>query len=193
MATGMVSRSEGQTEAAEAGSEVSATTQRPFGRALFVVVVAAVLLVASFTAGWLLRGDDGASPPSYVVGDAVVAGDELTDRQREMVDVTEQYVAAFIAKDGDAVASFMVSDGYLAMPTLGDKIVRASDGSLQDWVESTGMIPNEFNYPVAVYGNQIVLTGHVDGIDEDGVDWMILAEFTDSGEVKIVSDTHWGF
>jgi len=185
----VVTGPEGQTESAEAGTEISATTRRPFGRVIFVVVVAALLSVASFTAGWLLRGRDGASPPSYVVSGAVVAGDELTDRQREMVDVTQQYVAAFMAQDGDAVASFMAPDGYLAMPTLGDKIVRASDRSLQDWVVRTVMIPNELNYPVAVYGNQVVLTGQFG----DALDWMILIEFTDTGEVKIVSDTHWAY
>jgi hypothetical protein len=183
-----MARPASQREASEAGREFGddSTTLR---RVIFVVVVAALLLVASFTAGWLLRGEDGASPPSYVVSGAVVAGDQLTDRQREMVDLTEQYVAAFIAKDGDAVASFMVPDGYLAMPTLGDQIVHASDRSLQDWVEQTGTIPNELNDPIAVYENQVVLTGHLG----DALDWMILIEFTDSGEVKIVSDTHWAY
>lgn len=188
MSTRDMGRPAGQREAAEAGGEFGdgSTTVR---RVIFVVVVAALLLVASFAAGWLLRGRDGASPPSYVVSGAVVAGDQLTDRQREMADLTEQYVAAFIAKDGDAVAAFMVPDGYLAMPTVGDQVVRASDRSLQDWVEQTGMIPNELNDPIAVYENQVVLTGHLG----DDIDWMILIEFTDSGEVKIVSDTHWAY
>jgi len=188
MSTREMARPAGQGEAAEAGRE-SGEDPTTVRRVIFVVVVAALLLVAGFTAGWLLRGGDGASPPSYLVSGAVVAGDQLTDRQIEMVGLTEQYVAAFIAQDGDAVASFMVPDGYLAMPTLGDQVVRASDGSLQDWVEQTGMIPNELNDPIAVYENQVVLTGRLG----DNLDWMMLIEFTDSGEVKIVSDTHWAF
>jgi hypothetical protein len=166
---------------------VSQTTQQPFRRVIIVVVVAALLLVAGFAAGWVLRGSDGASRPSYVFSGAVVAGDELTARQGEMVAVTEQYVAAFMAKDADAVASLMVSDGYLALPTMGDRIVRVSDGSLQEWVERFGAIPNELNDPIAVSENQVVLTGHAG----DTLDWMMLIEFTDSGEVEIVSDTHW--
>ena len=153
------------------------------------VVVAALLVGVGLAAGWLLGADGEASSVSYVVDDAVVAGDELTDRQREMVDVTQQYVAAFIAHDGEAAASFMVPDGYLAMPTLADRVVHVSDGSLQDWVVRYGRVPNELNDPIAVSGNQVVLTGHVG----DSLDWMMLIEFTDSGRVEIVSDTHWAF
>ncbi len=180
-------RPEDQTTIAAARSEASASSRRSLGRAISLVVVAALLVSAGFAAGWLLRGSDEDSATSYVVGDAVIAGDDLTDRQWEMVDVTKQYVAAFVAKDGDAVASFMVPDGYLAMPTLGNRIVRVSDGSLQEWVEGIGEIPNELQEPLAVDRHQVVLTGRV----EDALDWMILIEFTDSGEVQIVSDTHW--
>lgn len=73
------------------------------------------------------------------------------------------------------------------MPTLGNKIVRASDCSLQEWVEGLGSIPSELQEPIAIDGKQVVLTGRV----EDALDWMILIEFTDSGEVQILSDTHW--
>ena len=176
-----------ETTTATTGSEASERSRRPFGRVVSVVVVAALLAAVGFAAGWLLRGSDQEPSTSYVVGDAVIAGDELTDRQWEMVDVTKQYVAAFVAKDGDGVASLMVPEGYLAMPTLGDKIVRASDGSLQEWVEGLGGVPSELREPIAVEGNQVVLTGRV----EEALDWMILIEFTDSGEVQIVSDTHW--
>lgn len=40
-----------------------------------------------------------------------------------MVDITEQYLAAFVAMDGDGVASLMVHEGSLAMTTVGDRIV----------------------------------------------------------------------
>lgn len=164
-----------------------AAHNRPVGRAIVLVVVAALLFGVGFAVGWSVRSTDEASTISYVFGGAVVAGDELTDREQEMVEVTEQYVAAFVAQDGDAVASFMVPDGYLAMPTLGNRVVRASDGSLQEWVEGLGRIPNELRDPIAVDGNQVVLAGRL----EDAFGWMIVLEFTDSGEVQIVSDTHW--
>jgi hypothetical protein len=170
------------------GSAASSTTDGWLRRRIIPVVGAAVLLIAGFGAGWLLRGGDGASAPSYVVGGAVVVGDELTDRQLEMVDVTQQYVTAFMAKDGDAVASFMVPDGHIALPTLTDQVVRADDGTLQDWVEGLGMIPNELSDPIVVRDNYVVLTGR---LDAPSLDWMIMIRFTESGEVKIVSDTHW--
>ena len=172
---------------AAAGSEASAPTRRPLGRTISMVVAAALLAAAGFATGWLLRGSDEDSPTSYVVGDAVIAGGELTDRQWEMVDITKQYVAAFVAKDGDGVASLMVPEGYLAMPTLDDKIVRASDVSLQEWVEGLGRVPSELQEPIAVVGNQVLLTGR----GEDALDWMISIEFTESVEVQIVRDTHW--
>jgi hypothetical protein len=163
------------------------THTRSVGRAIVLVVVMALLAGAGFAVGWSMRSTDEASTTSYVFGGSVVAGDELTDREQEMVEMTEQYVAAFIAQDGDAVASLMVPDGYLAMPTLGSKVVRSSDGSLQEWVEGLGRIPNELHDPIAVDGSQVVLTGRL----EEAFDWMIILEFTDSGEVQIVSDTHW--
>jgi hypothetical protein len=183
------SSSERVARTAEVGRvETSATSDRSIRRMLIIVASAAALFVAGLGTGWLLRGDDGASPPSYVMRGAVVAGDELTERQLEMVDVTQQYVEAFIAKDGEAVASFMAPDGYLALPTLGDQVLRAEDGTLQEWVEDLGMIPNELNQPIVVRGDQVVLTGHLDALDAD---WMMVIEFTSSGEVKIASDTHW--
>jgi hypothetical protein len=63
-----------------------------------------------------------------------------------------------------------------AMPTLGDRVVRASDRSLQDWVEQTGTIPNELNDPLAVYENQVVLTGHLG-----------------DHSIEFDSDTHWAY
>jgi hypothetical protein len=184
------SSSERVTRTADVGRvETTATTDRSLRRTLIIVAGAAVLFVAGLGAGWLLRAGDGASPSSYVMRGAVVAGEELTERQLEMVDVAQQYVEAFIAKDGDAVASFMVPDGYVSLPTFGDRVLRADDGSLQEWVETLGMIPNELNDPVVVRDDQVVLTGHLETWDTD---WMMVMEFTDAGEVKIVRDTHWG-
>ena len=164
--------------------------KRPSTRWVVMALGAVLLLLAGIAGGWLLRGDDGTSKPSYLVKNAVVAGDKLTDRQLKMVAVTEQYVAAFIAKNGDAVASFMVPDGYVVMPTLSGQTERANDGSLQNWVHNTGLIPNELNDPVTVYDDRVVLTGHLDALSTD---WMIMIRFTKTGDVKIVNDTHWAF
>ena len=124
---------------------------------------------------------------SYVARNAVVSGSDLTERQLEMVEVAERYVNAWIEKNGDDVASFMVPSGFVDLATLGNRTVRADDGTLQDWVESTGQIPNELNDPIIVEDNRVVLIGQ--GLEN--LDWMISIEFTTSGDVMIVSDTHW--
>lgn len=134
-----------------------------------------------------LAQESADSESSYVAGNTVVSGNDLTERQLEMVDVAERYVDAWIEKNGDAVASFMVPSGLVDLPTLGNRTVRADDGTLQDWVENFGQIPNELNDPIIVEDNRVVLIGQ--GLEN--VDWMISIEFTTSGDVMIVSDTHW--
>jgi hypothetical protein len=124
---------------------------------------------------------------SFVARNTVVLGNDLSERQLEMVEVAEQYVDAWIEKNGDAVASFMVPSGYVDLATLGNRTVRADDGTLQDWVENLGQIPNELNDPIIVEDNRVVLIGY----GPENVDWMISIEFTTSGDVMIVSDTHW--
>jgi hypothetical protein len=151
-----------------------------------VVVIVLLGVGLGLGIGWLAQ-DSADSDSSYVARDTVVLGDDLTERQLEMVDVAERYVDAWIANDGDAVASFMVPSGFVDFPTLGNRTVRADDGTLQDWVETTGQIPNELNDPIIVEDNRVVLVGQ--GLEN--VDWMISIEFTTSGEVMIVSDTHW--
>jgi hypothetical protein len=173
------------------------TPRRRSRTGLLVAVVAVVALVVGGTAGWLLRGDDGASSPAFVagLGDAVVVGgevadrDALTDRQLEMVEVGRDYVNAWIEEDGEAVASFMTPDGYV---TLLNQTFRVDDGTLQEWVEGPlADIPNELNDPMVVSGNQVVFVGYSERAL--GSDWMITLEFTDSGDVKIMSDSHLAF
>jgi hypothetical protein len=136
--------------------------------------------------GWLVQDD--ADESSYVVDNTVVSGNDLTERQREMVDVTGRYVDAWIEGNGDAVASFMVPEGYVYIPTLGDRTVRADDRTLQTWVENLGQIPNELNDPIIVEDDRVVLVGRAANLD-----WMISIEFTTSGDAMIVSDTHWAW
>jgi hypothetical protein len=159
---------------------------RPFWVVGGMVAVLLVGVGLGLGMGRLLQGGAD-SESSFVAGTTVVAGNDLTERQLEMLDVTERYVDAWIEKDGDAVASFMVPGGFVDLPTLGDRSVRADDGTLQDWVESVGQIPNELNAPIIVEGNRVVLIGQ----GGESVDWMISIEFTTSGEVLIVNDTHW--
>ena len=138
--------------------------------------------------GWLAQDDVG-SESSYVAGNKVVSGNDLTERQLEMVEVAGRYVDAWVEKNGDAVASFMVPGGSVDFPTLGNRTVHADDGSLQDWVEGLGQIPNELHDPIIVQDNRVVLIGQ----GEANLDWMISIEFTTSGDVMIVSDTHWAW
>ena len=50
--------------------------------------------------------------------------------------------------------------------------------------------PDDLDVVAGIYREyETALTGSVDG----ALDWMMLLEFTDSGEVQIVSDTHWIF
>jgi hypothetical protein len=162
---------------------------------VLVAVVAVVALVVGGIAGWLLRGDDDTSVPAFVagLGDTVVIGgeetnrDALTDRQLAMVEVARGYVNAWIENDGDAVTSFMTSDGYVELPDFGQTF-RVDDGTLQEWVEGpTSVIPNELNDPLVVSGSQVVLVGYAERVSSD---WMITLKFTESGDVKIESDWH---
>lgn len=162
------------------------------------VLVAVVAVVALVVGGLVLAAcgdDDDTSAPAFVagLGDTVVVDgevtdrDALTDRQQEMVEVARDYVNAWIDKDGDAVASFMTSDGYVVLPEL-NQTFRVDDGTLQEWVEGTlSEIPNELNDPLVVSGNQVVVVGYAERVDSD---WMITLEFTGSGDVKIERDSH---
>ncbi|MBK9178713.1 MAG: hypothetical protein IPM45_03900 [Acidimicrobiales bacterium] len=167
----------------------SGARSRQSRRWVLTAVIAVALLIAGVAAGWVLRGSDEAASPLYYgrVGTQAIGG-ELTERQAEMVDVAAQYVEAWMAEDGEAVASFMTADGYLDMPELG-RVERVDDGSLQEWVSTFGEIPNELNDPMVVSGNQVALIGHLESFG----DWVIVLEFTDSGPVQIVSDTHVAF
>ena len=82
----------------------------------------------------------------------------------------------------------MAPDGYVVLPTLADRTVRADDGTLQDWVKGLGQVPNEMNDPIIVADNRVDLLGQAANLD-----WVIDIEFTTSGDVLIVSDTHWAF
>jgi hypothetical protein len=169
-------------------SEVRNWNLRPSWVIGGVVVIMLLGVGVGLGIGWLAQ-DSAASESSYVARDTVVLGNDLTERQLEMVEVAERYVDAWIEKDGDAVASFMVPSGFVDFPTLGNRTVRADDGTLQDWVENLGQIPNELNDPIIVEDNRVVLIGQ--GLEN--LVWMISIEFTTSGDVKIVSDTHWAW
>jgi hypothetical protein len=68
------------------------------------------------------KGKGDSCLPSYVCGggDTVLVDEEVTDRSAlsdrlfEMLEVAQGYVEAWMAKDGWAVASFMVSVGCAA-------------------------------------------------------------------------------
>ena len=167
-------------------SEVREWHFRPFRVVVGVVVIMLLGLGLGLGIGrWAQEGADSES--SFVARNTAFLGNDLTERQLEMVEVAERYVDAWIEKNGDAVASFMVPSGFVDLATLGNRTVRADDGTLQDWVENFGQIPNGLNDPIIVEDNRVVLVGQ--GLENVG--WMISIEFTTSGDVMIVSDTHW--
>jgi hypothetical protein len=174
---------------APSGRTASDRTAKTGALVTVVALVVGALILAAC-------GDDDTSAPAFVGGSGnpvVVDGevtdrDALTDRQLEMVEVARDYVNAWIDKDGDAVASFMTSDGYVVL--LGQTF-RVDDGTLQEWVEGTvSEIPNELNDPLVVYGDSVVLVGYSERVSSD---WMITLRFTGSGDVKIESDSHLAF
>ena len=120
--------------------------------------------------------------PHYVVP----GGAPLTERQREMVTVTEKFIAAWQANDGEGVASLMTAGGEVVMP--GENLtLLVSDGTLQQRVESIAAYSTLHALdPMLVHQDWIAVAGRIDSIS---VDWLIVLEFTSTGEVKIVSMT----
>ena len=116
----------------------------------------------------------------------VAGGAALTERQAEMVTVAEQFIAAWQANDGEGVASVMTADGYVVMP--GENLtLLVSDGTLQQRVESVAAYSTLHTLdPMFVHQDWIAVAGRIDSMN---LDWLIVLEFTSSGDVKIGSMT----
>jgi hypothetical protein len=115
----------------------------------------------------------------------VPGGTALTERQREMVTMVEQYVAAWHATDGEGVASLMTADGYIQYPE-DDTIYRVSDKTLQARVTDGPYSTLHALEPMTVYDNWVVLSGRIDSFS---LNWLSVVRFTSSGEVRIISET----
>jgi hypothetical protein len=112
-------------------------------------------------------------------------GAALSERQREMVSMVEAYGAAWQATDGDGVASFMTTDGYIEY-RHDNTIYRVSDGTLQERVTNGPYDTLQTVAPMTVYDNWIVLSGRIDSMS---LNWLSVVRFTSSGDVKIMSET----
>jgi hypothetical protein len=140
------------------------------------IVVVLLALIPATACG----GNDDVSP------DALTAsGAEITERQRDMLDFTDEYVAAWGDTDGDAVASFMTPDGYIEYPE-DDAAFFVSDGTLQQRVSNGPYETLHAHAPRLVYGDRVVLMGRIDALS---LDWLSVIRFTTSGDPLIVSET----
>lgn len=145
------------------------------------VLLGLVLLFVGGVAGWLIRGGDDGSTPQYVVP----GGAALTERQREMVSMVEEYAAAWRATDGEGVASFMTAGGYVQYPE-DNMIYRVSDGTLQARVTNGPYSTIHALAPMTVYDDRIVLSGRIDSMS---LNWLSVVRFTAGGDVRIMSET----
>jgi hypothetical protein len=119
--------------------------------------------------------------PEYIVP----GGAALSERQRDMVSMVEEYLAAWQATDGEGVASFMTAYGYIEYPH-DDTIYRVSDGTLQERVTNGPYDTLQTVAPMTVYDNWIVASGRIDSMS---LNWLSVVRFTPSGDVKIMSET----
>ncbi len=117
--------------------------------------------------------------------EVTVNGAEITDRQRDMLDIVDGYVAAWSATDGDAVASFMTPDAYIEYPER-DEVFLVSDGTLQERVSNGPYATLHAHAPAVVYDDRVVLMGRIDALD---LDWLSVIRFTTSDPPLIVSET----
>jgi hypothetical protein len=149
-----------------------------------VVAIAALVvgLLAGGLAGWVLRGDGGTEAPSRVVA---ADGAALTERQREMVAMNDQLVAAMQTNDGSAAAALFSSSGELVFVKSNQQL-RVADGSLQEMVDS-GVncyvdAANGFTIhaPMVVDSDVVVATGV-----NAGAPFVAVTEFTPYGPVQI--------
>jgi hypothetical protein len=125
-------------------------------------------------------GGEDASP------DVVTAsGTDITERQRDMLDITEEYVAAWGDTDGDAVASFMTPEGFIDYPE-DDEVFFVGDGPLQQRVSNGPYTTLHAHAPKLVYDDRVVLMGRIDALS---LNWLSVIRFTTTGEPLIISET----
>jgi hypothetical protein len=111
--------------------------------------------------------------------------EQLSTRQQEMLEVLQDYVGAWQAKDGEAAATFMTDDAVFFYYEQ-DDVYAVGDGTLQARITGGPYNTMRTFEPVMVYDDRVVLTGTVDAVN---VRWLSVINFTQSGDVRIETET----
>gem|GEM_PF-6501399 len=152
-------------------------TRRPWW---VLVAVAAVSVALGAVGGWWAAGEAGDDESPVVVA----GGAPTTQRQEQMADLLDDYMAAWRSGDGEAVAAFYAPGGEFVVASLvGTEVMRADDGSLAAYVEQGSWASKVHLTPVLVHGDSLTCFYSYAGTRVATVD------FTSSGEVLIVRNT----
>lgn len=145
-----------------------------------VAVLCVAVLVIGAVAGWLARGP-GHGTPAYVVA----GGGAPTERQQQMIEMFDDYVAAWRSNDPDAVLSFYTDEGVFEWAGRSGPEYRVDDGTLRGYVENAvdhrGMTVGK---PMLVQENRIATVGEV-----AGVRFVAVVEFTPNGELQVMRES----
>ena len=131
-------------------------------------------LAAGFLIGFLLWGTDGDSTDPIVAG-----GGELTARQEQMVEVYDDYVAAWKSGDSDAITALFTPNGTFE---IFGTTYRVEDGTLASYVERMPVPTIEMLQPLLVHRDTILDFHRLGGSNREDV-----VQFTRTGEVLITS------
>jgi hypothetical protein len=152
----------------------TATTSRSQRSWIIVAVIAVLALVLGGVLGYVIRGGD-------TNADMVIAGgDQMTDRQEQMIEFLDTYEAAWQANDAAQVTASFVPTGTFG--ALGSEQLRVDDGSLADYVENSSFSSLDVLRPALVRDNEMV-TFHRFG----GRTYVEVLTFTPSGDLLLVS------
>lgn len=137
-----------------------------------VAAMVALGMAAGLFVGFLLWGTGGDSTDPIVAG-----GGELTARQEQMVDMIDDYLAAWKAGDGEAAVALFTADGTM---TWGRYDYRVVDGTLASLVERMPTPSLELLEPFIVEGNTVFSYQRLLGSTAEDI-----FEFTSTGDLAI--------
>lgn len=153
-----------------AGAAPTVPTRRPWW---MLAIAVGLALVLGALGGWLAARATEDDPTAIVVG-----GGSLTDRQQQMVDRLDGYLAAWQSDDAAAVTAFFAPGGWFVR---GGQTYRADDGTLEGFVNGASWSTLQDLDPVLVDGNQASFLTTFSGMR-----WFNVVEFTATGDVLIV-------
>lgn len=142
-------------------------------RSMITPMAVVIALLVGFLAGFLLWGLNDTNPRAVAVG-----GDNLTDRQEQMVDFVDDAKAAWQQGDGDAVAAMFTEDGVM---TIWGTEYRG--GEIARYVDSDIFASLEVFEPVLVSDNEMITFHTVAGFGTLNE----FMEFTPEGELLIIN------